>query len=305
MFVVDAVRSKLSVKISLVLSVTLLVLTAVAAIVITALQTREMEAMMLEKARLAASVGARQVSEAIEASIGAGLLTVNEAFDKNYVEIKGYDWGPKPKYHTKYDSVTDRILLGIQDKFLENHDFVYAVAVDVNGYIPTHNTVYQKPLTGDLQKDMAVNRTKRFFNNAVELAAAKNQEPSLLQIYHRDTGETMWDVASPIYVKGKHWGGFRVGASMIRIEERKRALFLMLVGIFTLFAFATVATMFAVVQRAMKPVIALTAAADQISLGEALDTPIKSSSVDEIGQLTKTIDRLRASMKAAMSRLGH
>ena len=53
------------------------------------------------------------------------------------------------------------------------------------------------------------------------------------------------------------------------------------------------------------PVIALTAAADQISLGEALDTPIRSSSVDEIGQLTKTIDRLRASMKAAMSRLGH
>ncbi|OFX23196.1 MAG: hypothetical protein A2V77_11570 [Anaeromyxobacter sp. RBG_16_69_14] len=305
MAIVEAVRSKLSVKISIVLSLVLLVLTAVAAIVITVLQTKEMEAMMLEKARLAASVGARQVAESLESSIDAGMMSVNDVFDKNYVEIKGYDWGPKPKYHTKYDSVTDRTLLVFQDKFLVNHDFVYAVAVDVNGYIPTHNTVAQKPLTGNLQKDMAENRTKRFFNNAVELAAAKNQEPSLLQVYHRDTGETMWDVASPIYVKGKHWGGFRVGASMIRIDERKRTLFLTLVSVFTLFAFATVATMFAVVQRAMKPVIALTAAADQISLGEALDTPIRSRSVDEIGQLTKTIDRLRASMKAAMSRLGH
>ncbi len=305
MYIVDALRSKLSVRISLLLSVTLLVLTAVAAIVITALQTREMEAMMLEKARLAASIGARQVSESFEASISAGLLTVGDPFDKNYVEIKGYAWGPKPKYHTKYDSVTDRTLLVIEDKFLENHDFVYAVAADVNGYVPTHNTVYQKPLTGDVEKDMAENQTKRFFNNAVELAAAKNQEPSLLQTYHRDTGETMWDVASPIYVKGKHWGGFRVGASMIRIDDRKRALFFSLVGVFALFAFATVATMFAVVQRAMKPVVALTARADQISLGEGLDTPIKSNSVDEIGQLTKTIDRLRASMKAAMSRLGH
>ena len=305
MSIVQAVRSRLSVKISLVLSVTLLVLTAVAAIVITVLQTREMEAMMLEKARLAASVGARQVGESFEASIDANMMSVNDAFDKNYVEIKGYDWGQKPKYHTKYDSVTDQTLLVFQDKFLVNHDFVYAMATDVNGYIPTHNSVYQKPLTGDLQKDMAQNRTKRFFNNAVELAAAKNQEPSFLQVYHRDTGETMWDVASPIYVKGKHWGGFRVGASMIRIDERKRTLFLTLVSVFTLFAFATVATMFAVVQRAMKPVIALTAAADQISLGEALDTPIRSRSVDEIGQLTKTIDRLRASMKAAMSRLGH
>jgi HAMP domain-containing protein len=54
----------------------------------------------------------------------------------------------------------------------------------------------------------------------------------------------------------------------------------------------------------MKPVTALTAAATQISLGEDLDTPIKSTEVDEIGKLTKTIDRLRLSMKAAMSRLG-
>ena len=305
MSIVEAVRSKLSLKISLVLSVALLVLTAVAAIVITSLQTRQMEALVLEKARLAASVGARQAGEVFEASIDAGMLSVNDAFDKTYVEIKGYDWGAKPKYHTKYDLVTDGTLLVFQDKFLENQDFVYAVAVDVNGYLPTHNSVYQKVLTGDVQKDMAQNRTKRLFNNAVELAAAKNVEPSLLQVYHRDTGETMWDVASPIYVKGKHWGGFRVGVSMIRLDERKRALFLTLVGVFALFAFATVATMFAVVQRAMMPVVALTAAADQISLGEALDTPIKSDSVDEIGQLTKTIDRLRASMKAAMSRLGH
>jgi HAMP domain-containing protein len=62
--------------------------------------------------------------------------------------------------------------------------------------------------------------------------------------------------------------------------------------------------MYVVVRRAMRPVLALTNAADQISLGEALDTPIKSESEDEIGLLTKSIDRLRISMKAAMSRLG-
>jgi HAMP domain-containing protein len=65
----------------------------------------------------------------------------------------------------------------------------------------------------------------------------------------------------------------------------------------------TIGTMFVVVRRAMKPVVALTAAADQISLGEALDQPIRSASTDEVGQLTKSIDRLRVSMKAAMSRL--
>ena len=62
--------------------------------------------------------------------------------------------------------------------------------------------------------------------------------------------------------------------------------------------------MYLVVRGAMRPVKALTAAADEISLGEDLDTPIKTDDVDEIGKLTRSIDRLRLSMKAAMARLG-
>jgi HAMP domain-containing protein len=114
----------------------------------------------------------------------------------------------------------------------------------------------------------------------------------------------MWDVSSPIYVKGKPWGGFRVGVSMERIEARKNKLLFSLLAMFQVFAVVTIGTMFIVVRRAMKPVVALTRAADQISLGEMLETPIRSDSGDEIGLLTKSIDRLRVSMKAAMSRLG-
>jgi HAMP domain-containing protein len=51
--------------------------------------------------------------------------------------------------------------------------------------------------------------------------------------------------------------------------------------------------------------VRLTETAEQISLGEALETPLKPETTDEIGHLTKAVDRLRASMKAAMSRLGH
>src|SRR5512138_2677695 len=104
----------------------------------------------------------------------------------------------------------------------------------------------------------------------------------------------MLDFSSPIYVKGKHWGGFRVGVSMERIDARKRALIVTLATMFLVFAVVTIGTMFVVVRR----VVALTAAADQISLGEALDQPIRSGSTDEIGKLTKSIDRLRVSMKA-------
>lgn len=37
------------------------------------------------------------------------------------------------------------------------------------------------------------------------------EAPFLLQAYRRDTGEIVHDISSPIYVKGRHWGGFRIG----------------------------------------------------------------------------------------------
>jgi HAMP domain-containing protein len=304
MSIVSAARARLSVKISLTLAAVLIVLTTAAAAVITLQQTRQMEEMTLEKARLAASIGARQFGDVLDAAIDSGMLTVADVFDRQYVEVKGYAWGKHPKYHTRFDSAIEPAVLVFEDKFLEHEDFVYAVGVDENGYLPAHNTRYQKPLTGDAEKDLTGNRSKRIFNDPVGLAAAQNHEPTLRQVYARDTGETMWDVSSPIHVKGKHWGGFRIGVSMERIEAHKRALLVSLVVIFQLFAFVTIATMFVVVRRAMRPVVELTRAADQISMGEELETPLRSTSADEIGALTKAIDRLRVSMKAAMSRLG-
>lgn len=304
MSVVLAVRSRLSVKISLALAVMLLVLTAVAAGLITVNQTRQMEAMTLEKARLAASAGARQWGDTLDAAIDSGRLTVADVFDRDHQEIKGWAWGQNPKFHTRYDAFTDKAVLVFQDRLLEaSPDFIFAVGVDETGYLPTHNTRYQHPLTGDPAKDLAGNRSKRKFSDPVGLAAARNTEPSLQQIYPRDTGEMAWDVSSPIYVKGKHWGGFRIGVSMGRIAEAQRALLLRLIALFAVFAAVTIATVFLVVQRSMRPVRLLTEAAEAISMGEGLDTPIKTDAVDEIGQLTKAVERLRVSMRAAMSRI--
>ncbi len=304
MSLTSAVRSRLSIKISLTLAVLLLVLTTGAAAFITYSRTEQMEASMLDKARLAASLGARQYGETFDNAVDSGLLTVNDVFDRSYIEIKGWAWGEKPKFHTRFDAFTDRAMLVFQDKFLETEDFPFAVGVDSNGYLPTHNSKFQQPLTGVPEKDLAGNRTKRIFNDPVGLAAAKNVNPSLQQDYFRDTGERMWDVSSPIYVKGKHWGGFRVAVSMERIAARKRDLVVTLALVFAAFAAITILTMYVVVERAMRPVVELTAAAASISMGDGLETPIKSQSTDEIGQLTKAVERLRVSMKAAMSRLG-
>jgi HAMP domain-containing protein len=303
---VNAVKKSLSVQITLKLAALLLALMAIAAVVITTIQTRQAEEGTMEKARLAATAAARQYGDMFDSAIDAGLLTVNDVFDTSYVEIKGWNWGPKPKFHTKYDVMTDRSVLVFQDKLLEHdEDYLYAVGLDVNGYVPTHNTTAQRPLDGSA-RDLLENRTKRIYaSNPTELNRSKNLEPFLLQVYHRDTGETLWDASAPIWVKGKHWGAFVLGVSMKRMEARKLALILTLIGVFAVFATATLGATYALVRGAMRPVVALTEAADQISLGEGLETPIKTDAIDEIGVLTKSIDRLRASMKAAMSRLGH
>jgi HAMP domain-containing protein len=310
MSVAQIIRSSLGHRMALAITALLVVLTGAAGAYIAVHETRMMEQFTLDKARLAATLGARQYGDTFEAAIDSGLLTVNDVFDKNYVEIKGYNWGDKPRYHTRYDFVTDRAVLIFEDKFLQYEDFVFAVGVDENGYLPTHNTKYQHPLTGDLAKDLVGNRSKRIFNDPVGLAAGRNCsvggpcEASLQQVYKRDTGEIMWDVSSPIYVKGKHWGGFRVAVSMEKIAEKQRALTLSLITIFVVFVLVTGLTMFVMVRRSMKPVEQLTKLAGELSLGESLEQPIKSDSVDEIGRLTKALDRLRVSMKAALSRLG-
>lgn len=305
MFIVKAILRSLGAKISLQLAALVLVLTAGAAAIITAHQTRQLEELTLEKARVAAAVGARHYGEVLDSAIDSGALTVSDVFDRRYVEIKGHDWAGKPKFHTRYDVVTDRAVLVFQDRILDHPDFVFAVGVDENGYLPTHNSRFQKALTGDPKADLSGNRTKRIFDDPVGLAAARNLEPTLVQVYQRDTGETMWDVSAPVFVKGKHWGGFRVAVSMERIAARQRELLRTLIATFGVFALVTVGAVYLVIRRAMRPVVALTRAAEAISMGDELDTPIRSASIDEIGKLTKTIDRLRVSMKAALARLGH
>jgi len=305
MSIVEGVKKSLSAKIALKLAVLLLVLLSVAMFVIISEQARHLRQATLEKARITATMGARQYGDVFDDAIDAGLLGVNDVFDTNYVQIKGWDWGDVPKFHTKYDTFTDRAVLVFQDKLLEQNDeFLYARGMDVNGYVPTNNTVSQHPLDGTA-RDKLENRTKRLFNKTeAEVNRAKNTEPFLLQVYHRDTGETLWDASAPIYVKGKHWGAFSVGVSMKKIAARQRSLILTLTVVFALAMAVTLLAIYLMVRRAMRPVLSLAAVADQISMGEGLENPIKTGAIDEIGVLTKSIDRLRASMKAAMTRLG-
>jgi len=149
------------------------------------------------------------VAGELEKLLATNQLTLAQLFDTFYIPIP--DTTPQ-KFHTQYDRFTDEVLRVILDNCMEMDErILFVVAVDRNGYLPTHNSRYSKPLTGDPDVDTKSNRTKRIFNDRTGLAAARNTEPFLLQRYSRDTGEVLMDLSVPIFIRSKHWGGLRVG----------------------------------------------------------------------------------------------
>ena len=136
-------------------------------------------------------------------------MSVDDLMDRNYKPI---DHTNPTKFHTRYDRFTDDVLPNIQEPILAGNDYIlYAGAVDDHGYFPTHNRRYSQPLTGDYNTDLANNRTKRIFDDRTGSRCGSNTQKFLLQTYKRDTGEIMHDMSVPIYIKGRHWGGFRIG----------------------------------------------------------------------------------------------
>lgn len=152
---------------------------------------------------------ADQVSNAFEHAISSGQMSEAALFDRNYVPVEGTN---PQKYHTQYDKFTDQVLPGIQEPALSrNGSVVYAIVTDPNGFVPTHNNQFANPPTGDYETDLVKSRSKRLFNDRTGGRCGCHTNTMLLQTYKRDTGEIMHDMSVPIYIKGRHWGGLRIG----------------------------------------------------------------------------------------------
>ncbi len=139
----------------------------------------------------------------------SGKLTVPQLFDTFYIPIP--NTSPQ-KYRTQYDLLADGVVQPIIDKYQGYDKRVLAVfIVDRNGYAPTHNSNFSKPLTGYPYVDIKINRTKRMFNGRTGLAAARNLKPYLMQPYQTDAGSTtLTDMSVPITIQGRHWGAVRI-----------------------------------------------------------------------------------------------
>jgi HAMP domain-containing protein len=301
----ELVKRRLSLKVSIILALITIPPMAAAALFITAREAANFEELTINAGKVAAMTGAEMYGAALEAGVDSGAIALGDLFEMKYEEIRGFDFGDNPRFHSKYDFYTDRVVLGFMDKILASSpDFIYAVGGDRLGYTPTHDSKFSRPLTGDRAKDLAGHRAKRKFWTPMHQNAAKNVEPVLVQPYVRDTGESAWDVSSPIFVKGRHFGAFRVAVSRDSIAAHKRTLLFQLLVVFGFLALVTVGFIFVMLRHSMRPLEHLAMLANEISTGEGLDRPIKPTTTDEIGQMARSLNRLRASLQAAMGRLG-
>lgn len=295
----NIITGRIGVKVSLIVNVFIFFVITAGTYVLIVKQSKSLESELLNKGKNQAIVGAKMIGQLMEEAIDNGVLSIADAFDKRYEQFGDFD---PPKFHTKYDAYLDKAILGLLDEFLSDPSIAYAVAVDSGGYVPTHNTRYQQPITGDVAKDKIGNRTKRIFNDPVGIQAAQNSVKGHLQVYKRDTGETMWDISSPIMVKGKQWGGFRLGLAPAAIDKAKQELTSTLLYIMATILLISLGLIFFIVNNFLAPIRNLSANARNVANGQNLEQEIVVTNHDEIGELQEALERLRMSMVIILRR---
>ena len=158
-----------------------------------------------------ASQGAKAIANQFEHTLKSGELTQQDLFDTSYQKIEGTD---PVQFVVKSLDCLERILPAIQESILESTPrMVFCAAVDRNGYLPVHNTKYsQQQRENDPVWNNANCRNRRIFDDRAGLSAAQNLQPHLVQTYQRELGAEkvmMKEIDCPIFVDGRHWGGFR------------------------------------------------------------------------------------------------
>jgi methyl-accepting chemotaxis protein len=157
---------------------------------------------------------AAEVARRFEAGLDDGRITEADLFSRDYVRIEGSE---PAQYLAPVTAFTDAVLPDLLESALAIHEgVIFCAAVNSDGYLPTHNRRFsQNPRRDDPVWNAAHARNRRFFADRVGLAAGRSRADYLIQAYRRDMGGgtfvTMKDISAPITVRGRHWGGLRIG----------------------------------------------------------------------------------------------
>jgi HAMP domain-containing protein len=278
--------------------------------------TNNLKEANLEKGATYALTHAKAIGEILDNIIDNEVFTLNEMFNQTLIRIelppyivekyassKKYSPDLIKKYHyeTSLDSYLENVLLSFQDTLFHDPYIEYAILSDKQGYVPVHNSKYNQPLSGNYEKDLKQNRTKRIFFDSVSQRLTKNDsKPFLQQEYQQDTGEIVWDISSPVYVKGQHWGAFRLGilinTQMIRDLQRK------LITIMLLLLLISVIFVHQMTNFLLRHLQRLPSRMYRVGKG-SLTTKYHKLPKDEIGDLARTFNTMVENLNSYVEKL--
>jgi HAMP domain-containing protein len=113
-------------------------------------------------------------------------------------------------------------------------------------------------------------------------------------------GQSVYETRVPL-LDGQ-LGAVHVGLWAETIQQDVRGTLLTIVGLITLCLAVGIAISTMIASKAIRPLLDLKSIADDKNRGQ-LDTPVSFQSNDEVGELARSLERMRASLKAAMVRL--
>jgi HAMP domain-containing protein len=116
----------------------------------------------------------------------------------------------------------------------------------------------------------------------------------------RVRGKSVYETRSPL-LDGQ-LGTVRVGLWEQTVQNDMRATLLPIVGLIVACLALGVGLSIMLASKTIRPILDLKTIADEISRGR-LDTTVSIQSNDEVGELGRSLERMRASLKAAMIRL--
>jgi HAMP domain-containing protein len=118
-------------------------------------------------------------------------------------------------------------------------------------------------------------------------------------------GKTVYETAVPV-LEGQA-GSVHVGFWADAVQKEIHRALLPIVGMVAMVPLIGALLSFILAHWIVRPIVGLTEIADKVTMGD-LETSVGGkcvSSRDEIGDLARSLERMRSSLKAAMLRLGH
>ncbi|MBT7088490.1 SpoIIE family protein phosphatase [bacterium] len=309
---------KLSVRVSLLIMIIITIVMIGFTVFLIKDRSEELEEIIINKGVTSAKIGADIMEDVLTTIIDNGIFTKKEVFNfelvpielprkltQKYKNVSEKQLNSIKRYHyvTTLDSYLDNALVEIEDKFLEDPQVAYAALLDKNSYVPAHNTKFNKRLTGDFVYDRNNSRSKRIYTDKVGLAAVRNKDKDYLkQVYYRDTGEVMWDISAPVFVKGEHWGAFRFGVSMEMTKKAVNELKWKLIVLMSVLLIVLVLVVSQVIAFMMRPLKVLHQGVNKLAKGN-LSFKQEKFSNDEIGDLGKAFTKMVNDLKDYIEKL--